>query len=56
MMNCKGFGRKRSWHNFKVIPRHSPEGTEENNERHQSGHPISRPIFEPGMPSTKQEF
>jgi hypothetical protein len=26
-MNRKGFGRKRSWPNFKVVSRYSPEGT-----------------------------
>jgi hypothetical protein len=29
MMNYKGFGRKRSWPNFKELSRHSPGGTEE---------------------------
>jgi hypothetical protein len=28
MMYWKGFGRKRSWLNFKVLFRHSPGGTE----------------------------
>jgi hypothetical protein len=32
MMNWKGFGRKRSWPNFKVLSRHSHGGTEEKNE------------------------
>jgi hypothetical protein len=27
-MNCKGFGRNRSWPNCKVLSRHSPGGTE----------------------------
>jgi hypothetical protein len=27
-MNCKGFGRKQLWPNFKVLPRHSPGRTE----------------------------
>jgi hypothetical protein len=30
MINWKGFGRKRSWPDFKVLFRHSPWGTEEN--------------------------
>jgi hypothetical protein len=30
VMNLKGFGRKRSWPDFKVLSRHSPGGTEEN--------------------------
>jgi hypothetical protein len=28
IMNWKGFGRKLSWPNFKVLFRHSPGGTE----------------------------
>jgi hypothetical protein len=32
MMNGKGFGRKLSWPNFKVLSPHSPGGTEENHE------------------------
>jgi hypothetical protein len=31
MMNWKGYGRKRSWPNFKVLF-HLPGGTEENHE------------------------
>jgi hypothetical protein len=30
----KGFGRKRSWPNYKVLSGHSPGGTEENQEKH----------------------
>jgi hypothetical protein len=33
MMNCKGFGRKRSWPNFKVLSRYSPGGTEESHKK-----------------------
>jgi hypothetical protein len=32
MMNWKGFGRKWSWPNFKLLSRHFPAGTEENHE------------------------
>jgi hypothetical protein len=32
MMNWKGFGRKWSWPNFKVLSRYSTGGTEENHE------------------------
>jgi hypothetical protein len=40
MMNLKGLGRKRPWPKFKVISRHSPEGTEENHEKtHDSRYP-----------------
>jgi hypothetical protein len=28
MMNWKGFGRKQSWTNFKVLSQHLPGGTE----------------------------
>jgi hypothetical protein len=30
MINWKGFDRKRSWPNFKILSRHSPGRTEEN--------------------------
>jgi hypothetical protein len=30
MMNWKGFGKKQSWLNFKVLSQHLPQGTEEN--------------------------
>jgi hypothetical protein len=32
MMNWKGFGRKRSWPDFKVLSQQSPGGTEKNYE------------------------
>jgi hypothetical protein len=35
MTNCKGFGRKRAWPDFKVLSRHSPGGSEENYENRQ---------------------
>jgi hypothetical protein len=37
MMNWKGFWRKRSWPNSKVLSWYSPGGTEENHEQPQSG-------------------
>jgi hypothetical protein len=46
MMNWKGFGRKRSWPNFKVLSRHSPGRTEENHENNQDSW-LSGPTFEP---------
>jgi hypothetical protein len=39
-MNWKGFGRKRTWPNFKVVSRHSLGGTEENHEK-LNQHPIA---------------
>jgi hypothetical protein len=42
MIHWKRFGRKRSWANFKVLPRHSPGGTEENHEN------LSRDSRSPG--------
>jgi hypothetical protein len=47
-MNWKGFGRKWSWPNFKVLSWHLPGGTEENHEKPQSGLLVSRPRFNPG--------
>jgi hypothetical protein len=37
VMNWKGFGRKRSWPNFKVLSWYSPEGTEKNHDKPQTG-------------------
>jgi hypothetical protein len=48
MMNWKGFERKQSWPNFKVLCRPSPGGTEEKDEKAESGKPFSGPRFEPG--------
>jgi hypothetical protein len=39
--NWKGFGRKRSWPNFKVLSRQSPGGNEEN---HENLNQDSRPL------------
>jgi hypothetical protein len=47
MMDWKGFDRKRSWSNFKVLIRHSPGGTEENHEIHHDGRSRG-PWIEPG--------
>jgi hypothetical protein len=47
-MNWKGFVMKRSWPNFKVLPRHLPGGTGENQENPQSGQPVSGPRSETG--------
>jgi hypothetical protein len=58
MMNWKGFGRKRSWHNFKVLSQHSPGGTEENHEEPHSSQPADRhlklvsPEYEAGLLTT----
>jgi hypothetical protein len=41
MMNLEGFGRKRSASNCKILSRHLPGETEENNEKPQSGWPIA---------------
>jgi hypothetical protein len=35
MINWKGFGKKRSWPNIKVLSWHSPEKTEESHEKPQ---------------------
>lgn len=35
MMNWKGFGKKLSWPNFKVISRNLPGGTEKNHKKSQ---------------------
>jgi hypothetical protein len=41
MMNWKGFGRKWSWSNFKVLSQHSPGGIEETHDKPQSGQPVA---------------
>jgi hypothetical protein len=41
MMNWKGFGRKWSWPNFKVLYQHFFGGTKRNHEKLQSGYPVS---------------
>jgi hypothetical protein len=48
MMNCKGFGRKQSLNNFKILSLHSNGGTEENHKKPQSEEPVSGPRSEPG--------
>jgi hypothetical protein len=47
MTNWKGFGRKLSWLNFKVLSQHSPGGTYENHAKPKSWLPVSRARFEP---------
>jgi hypothetical protein len=47
-VNWKGCGRKRSWLDYKVLSRHLPGETEENDENLLSGYPVSGPIFELG--------
>jgi hypothetical protein len=37
MMNFKGFVRKQSWPNFKVLSWYSSGGTEENHKKRRSG-------------------
>jgi hypothetical protein len=41
MMDWKGFRRKRSWPNFKILFRNWPEGIKENHEKPQSGYPVA---------------
>jgi hypothetical protein len=41
MMNWKGFGRKSSWPNFKVLSWQLPGGMEENHEKPQAGKPFA---------------
>jgi hypothetical protein len=41
MINWKGFGRKQSWPNFKVLSRHLPGGTEEDHKKLQLGWPVT---------------
>jgi hypothetical protein len=48
MMNWKGFGRKRLWPYFKVLPRHSPGGTEKTHEKPQLGQPVAGTRIGPG--------
>jgi hypothetical protein len=37
MIKCKGFGRKQSWHNFNVLSRHSPGGSDESHKKNSLG-------------------
>jgi hypothetical protein len=46
-MNLKGFGRKWSWPNFKVLSWHLPGQTEETHEKPLSGLVISGARFGP---------
>jgi hypothetical protein len=47
MMNSEGFCRKWWWPYFKVIPRHSPGGIEENHEEPQTALPNTTQKFRP---------
>jgi hypothetical protein len=40
-VNGKGYGRKRSWPNFKILYWQLPAGTEENHEKPQLGQPVA---------------
>jgi hypothetical protein len=53
MMNWKGFGRKFSWSNFKVLFRNLPGGTVENHEKVSVRVAGIRLRFEAGTPNTK---
>jgi hypothetical protein len=56
MVNWKGFGRKRSWPNFKILSQHLPGGTEENYEKPQSGWSVAgADISTQDILNTKQE-
>jgi hypothetical protein len=48
MFSWKGFRRKRSWPNCKVLFRHSPGGTEENHKKPEPESQIAGPRIEPG--------
>jgi hypothetical protein len=57
--NWDGYGRKRSWPNFKVLCRHSPGGTDENHEKSEDSLCPRRdlyprpPEYEAGMLTTQ---
>jgi hypothetical protein len=53
-MSWKGFGRKRSWRNFKVLSRNSPRETEENHEKLRIIG-LGAEIWTRDLPNTKQE-
>jgi hypothetical protein len=44
MTNCKLFGRKKLWHNFKVLFRHSHGETKENDEKPQNSRSPGRDL------------
>jgi hypothetical protein len=63
VMNWKGFGKNRSWPNFKVLSRHSPGETEENTKTlsQDSRSPSlglnpGLPVYETGMLTTAFGF
>jgi hypothetical protein len=47
-MNWEGCGRKRSSSNFTALSQYLPGGTEEKDEKHQSGYPVSSPSLKHG--------
>jgi hypothetical protein len=53
MINWKGFGRKWSWPNFKVLSRHSPGGTEDNHENRSEVSRSSDRDLNPGPPESE---
>jgi hypothetical protein len=55
MINWKGFGRKRSWANFKVLSRNSPGVTKENHETPVRIASLLVMILTQQLPNTKQE-
>jgi hypothetical protein len=54
MMNWKGFGRKQSWPNFKVLYRHSRGRTEETHEKPHNSRSRDRAL-NPGPPEYEAE-
>jgi hypothetical protein len=50
MMNWRGFGRKRSWRKFNVLPGYSPEETERNQKNIKHDSLWTGPRFEPEPP------
>jgi hypothetical protein len=55
MMNWKGFGRKQSWSNFKVLSDLLPGGTDENHEMPLRIADLWAEIRTWDLPNTKQE-
>jgi hypothetical protein len=51
MMNWKGFGKKKSWPNFKVMSQHSLGGTVKNHEETQVSQSPGRDL-NPGPPNS----
>jgi hypothetical protein len=55
MISWNGCGRKCLWPNFKVLPRHFPEGSEENHENLVKIAGLGVEILTQDLPNTKQE-